>query len=196
MEDTLKLFLSRPLQNGTFWLLSRPYKHSTHWFLSRPYPSFKTIAQQTPTCSISISMEVTPLNYNALAFHGYQTLEGQLADEELGALLVMMDLMESHCSWPVTVRFNECRANWCYSFYMSQSKTSQAKSWQWWESADYGKAQNVAVMGKCRIWQWWESAEYGSDGKAQNMVVMGKCRLWAGVGKCRIWAAVGRHRIW
>ena len=32
-----------------------------------------------------------------------QTLEGQLADEELGALLVPTDLTESHCAGPVTM---------------------------------------------------------------------------------------------
>ena len=31
-----------------------------------------------------------------------QTLEGELADEKLSALLVTTDLTESHCSWPVT----------------------------------------------------------------------------------------------
>jgi len=34
-----------------------------------------------------------------------QTLEWQLADEELGALLVPTDLSESHCSGPVTMGF-------------------------------------------------------------------------------------------
>ena len=33
----------------------------------------------------------------------HQTLEGQLADEQLGGLLVSPDLTESHCSWPVSV---------------------------------------------------------------------------------------------
>jgi hypothetical protein len=32
-----------------------------------------------------------------------QTLEGQLADEELSGLLVSSDLTESNCSWPVSV---------------------------------------------------------------------------------------------
>ena len=32
-----------------------------------------------------------------------QTLEGQLADEELGGLLVSPDLTESHCAGPVTM---------------------------------------------------------------------------------------------
>ena len=34
-----------------------------------------------------------------------KTLEGQLADEKLGGLLVTTDLTESDCSGPVTVRF-------------------------------------------------------------------------------------------
>jgi len=34
----------------------------------------------------------------------HQTLEGQLADEELSGLLVSPDFTESHCSWPVSVR--------------------------------------------------------------------------------------------
>ena len=33
----------------------------------------------------------------------HETLEGQLADEQLGGLLVSPDLTESHCSWPVSV---------------------------------------------------------------------------------------------
>ena len=33
----------------------------------------------------------------------HQTLEGQLADEELCGLLVSPDLTESNCSWPVSV---------------------------------------------------------------------------------------------
>ena len=32
-----------------------------------------------------------------------QALEGELADEQLGGLLVSPDLTESHCSWPVSV---------------------------------------------------------------------------------------------
>jgi len=32
-----------------------------------------------------------------------EPLEGKLADEELGGLLVSPDLTESHCSWPVPV---------------------------------------------------------------------------------------------
>ena len=35
----------------------------------------------------------------------HQALEGQLADEKLGALLVTTDLTESDSSWPVTVGF-------------------------------------------------------------------------------------------
>ena len=67
--------------------------------------------------------------------------------------------------------------------------------------ADYGKAQNMVVMGKHRL---WESTEYGCDGKArdygkvQNMLEMGKHRFWESaeygsdgkvqiMGKCRIW---------
>jgi len=33
-----------------------------------------------------------------------ETLEGQLADQQLGRLLVATDLTESYCAWPVTVR--------------------------------------------------------------------------------------------
>ena len=147
----------------------------------------------------------------------------------------MTDLMESHCSWPVMVRFlhssggwgtltsslgsqlfarslsscrftgsllctghfkvsqlsNECWANWCYSFYMSQSRQVMAVmgKHRLWESTEYGSGGKVQkqeitnhgsggkaqIMGKCRIWLWWESTDYG---KAQNMVEMGKHRLW------------------
>ena len=34
-----------------------------------------------------------------------QTLEGQFADQQFGALLVSSDFSESHCSWPVTMGF-------------------------------------------------------------------------------------------
>ena len=42
-----------------------------------------------------------------------QTLEGQLADQELCALLVATDLTESHCSWPVPVGFLDTSGGWC-----------------------------------------------------------------------------------
>ena len=41
-----------------------------------------------------------------------QTLEGQLADEKLGALLVPTDLTESHCSWPVSVGLLHSSGGW------------------------------------------------------------------------------------
>ena len=41
-----------------------------------------------------------------------ETLEGQLADQQLGALLVTTDLTESDCSWPVTVRFLDTSGSW------------------------------------------------------------------------------------
>ena len=42
-----------------------------------------------------------------------QTLEWQLADEELGALLVTTDLTESDCSWPVTMGLLNATGGWC-----------------------------------------------------------------------------------
>ena len=42
----------------------------------------------------------------------HQTLEWQLADEELSALLVSSDLTESNCSWPVSVGFLNSSSGW------------------------------------------------------------------------------------
>ena len=42
-----------------------------------------------------------------------ETLEEQLADEKLGALLVTTDVMESDCSRPVTVRFLDSYGGRC-----------------------------------------------------------------------------------
>ena len=42
----------------------------------------------------------------------HQTLEGQLADEELSALLVSSDLSESHSSWSVSVRLLDSSSGW------------------------------------------------------------------------------------
>ena len=42
-----------------------------------------------------------------------QTLEGQLADEKLGALLVATDLTESHGTGPVTMRLLDTTGCWC-----------------------------------------------------------------------------------
>ena len=41
-----------------------------------------------------------------------QALEGQLADQQLGALLVPTDLTESHCSWPVSVGLLHTSGGW------------------------------------------------------------------------------------
>lgn len=41
-----------------------------------------------------------------------ETLEWQLADQELGALLVTTDLAESHCSGPVTMGFLHSTCGW------------------------------------------------------------------------------------
>ena len=38
----------------------------------------------------------------------HQALEGQLADEQLGGLLVLADLTQSHGSWPVPVNSEKC----------------------------------------------------------------------------------------
>ena len=43
------------------------------------------------------------VSLEVLSNFSHQTLEWQLADEELSALLVMTDLTESHCSRPVPV---------------------------------------------------------------------------------------------
>ena len=42
----------------------------------------------------------------------HQTLEGQLADEQLCALLVTTDLTESHCSGPVTMGLLHSSSSW------------------------------------------------------------------------------------
>ena len=41
-----------------------------------------------------------------------KTLEWQLADEELGALLVTTDLTESHCTGPVTMGLLHATGGW------------------------------------------------------------------------------------
>ena len=41
-----------------------------------------------------------------------QTLEGELADEQLGGLLVATDLTKSHGTRPVTVRFLDTTGGW------------------------------------------------------------------------------------
>lgn len=43
----------------------------------------------------------------------YQTLEGKLADEKLGRLLVSTDLAKSYGSWPVTMRFLHASGGRC-----------------------------------------------------------------------------------
>jgi len=43
----------------------------------------------------------------------YKTLEWQLADEELGGLLVTTDLTESDGSWPVTMGLLDTSGGWC-----------------------------------------------------------------------------------
>ena len=43
----------------------------------------------------------------------HQALEGQLADEELGGLLVPPDLTESDCSGPVSVGLLDTSGGWC-----------------------------------------------------------------------------------
>jgi hypothetical protein len=43
----------------------------------------------------------------------YQTLEGQLADQQLGALLVTSDLTECDCAGPVTVRLLDSAGRRC-----------------------------------------------------------------------------------
>jgi len=42
-----------------------------------------------------------------------QTLEWQLADQELGRFLVTTDLTKSNGSWPVTMRFLHSTGGWC-----------------------------------------------------------------------------------
>ena len=42
----------------------------------------------------------------------YQTLEGQLADQQFCALLVPTDLTKGNCSWPVTMRFLHSSSGW------------------------------------------------------------------------------------
>ena len=41
-----------------------------------------------------------------------KTLEGQLADQQLGGFLVTTDLTKSHCSRPVSVRFLDTTSSW------------------------------------------------------------------------------------
>ena len=42
-----------------------------------------------------------------------QTLERQLADQQLSGLLVATDLPQSHCAGPVTMRFLHSSGRWC-----------------------------------------------------------------------------------
>ena len=42
-----------------------------------------------------------------------QTLERQLADQQLSGLLVATDLSQSHCAGPVTMRFLHSSGRWC-----------------------------------------------------------------------------------
>ena len=53
------------------------------------------------------------ISLEVLSDFTHQTLEGQLPDEELGALLVPSDFTESDCSGPVSVRFLHTTGRWC-----------------------------------------------------------------------------------
>ena len=79
-----------------------------------------------------------------------------------------------------------------------------------WESADYGKVQNMVVVGKQQ--EITNHGSGGKSGKVQIMVVVGKCRnkrllIMAVVGKRRLWESteygcdgkaqiMGKRRIW
>ena len=52
------------------------------------------------------------VSLEVLGNFSHQTLEWQLADEELSALLVSSDLTESNCSWPVSVGFLNSSSGW------------------------------------------------------------------------------------
>ena len=52
------------------------------------------------------------IGLEVLGDFSHQTLEGQLADEELSALLVTTDLTESDGSWPVTVGLLHSAGGW------------------------------------------------------------------------------------
>ena len=53
------------------------------------------------------------LSLEVLGYFTDQTLEGQLADEKLGALLVATDLTESHSTGPVTMGLLDTTGCWC-----------------------------------------------------------------------------------
>ena len=52
------------------------------------------------------------VSLEVLGNFSHQTLEWQLADEKLSALLVSSDLTESNCSWPVSVGFLNSSSGW------------------------------------------------------------------------------------
>ena len=47
----------------------------------------------------------TQIGLEILSDFSHKTLEGQLADQQLGGFLVTTDLTKSHCTRPVTMRF-------------------------------------------------------------------------------------------
>ena len=52
------------------------------------------------------------VSLEVLGNFSHQTLEGQLADEELSGLLVSSDLTESNSSWPVSVGLLNSSSGW------------------------------------------------------------------------------------
>jgi len=55
----------------------------------------------------------TQIGLEVLGDFTHQTLEGQLADEQLRRLLVTTDLTKGHGTGPVTVRFLHSTGGWC-----------------------------------------------------------------------------------
>ena len=53
------------------------------------------------------------IGLEVLSDFSHQSLEGQLPDEELCALLVTPDLSQGDGSWPVTVRFLDASGSRC-----------------------------------------------------------------------------------
>ena len=56
----------------------------------------------------------------------HQALEGQLADEQLGGLLVAADLAKRHCTWTISVRLLHTAGSWCA---LTRCLRSQLLAW-------------------------------------------------------------------
>mgnify|MGYP003321983381 CR=1 FL=1 len=83
------------------------------------------------------------VSLEVLGNFSHQTLEWQLADEELSALLVSSDLTESNCSWPVSVGFLNSSSGWGR---FSGSLGGQLLSWSLSSSGF-----SSCLLGSCHV---------------------------------------------